>query len=137
VVEDGGGLDIRGQTELRPHGVQKALIFPADDFRPVPAAAQGPEQYRTGRGTIRVNRRAPLNAENIAARPLRDNVAEPLEGAGNVRGAIAERYHRDSAVGDAADALCQLSIHIGDDRRLLIGGTREDDDVGWPALASV
>src|SRR4051794_13225705 len=97
VMKDRGGFNIHCLSQFAAYGLQQLCLVPVHDFGPVPAAAHRAEQDHSRRRTFRIDRRALLDAEQIAARPLWGNEAEAVEIEGYIATSITEA-HDDKAV---------------------------------------
>ena len=134
LLKDGCCFDAHRLAQFCAHGVKQPHVVPTDNFGPIPAAAHGAQQHQARRGAIRVNGRAPLNAQDVTPGPLRSDKAEAVERYRDVRMPEAKCHHRNAVVGDGVDPLRQSRIQIGEDLCLLMSGTRQHHGIGWPAV---
>ena len=133
-LKDGRGKDLHRDAQFGGDSLNQARVVPADDFRPMPAAAERAQQHHALRSAVRVGGGAPLHAEHVGPAAARRKVAETVKRPWDVAAPKAERDDRDTVVRYAADEVRQIAIEISQNRRLLVRGTSENRCVGGPAI---
>ncbi len=136
VVEDRCRADTHRQAQLGKHGLEEPIIVPANHFSSMPAAAHGGQQHRSRRRPVWKDRRTPLDAQYVATRPLRGNVAETFQRHVYVGLTKCQGNNGYAIVGDAADFFSQLSIQVCENRCLLMRRACQDDGARSPVFLS-
>src|SRR5207244_1563604 len=79
MVKTRRGVNVHRQGKHGLNRLHKPRFFPVHELRPMPAAAHGPKQYKTGWGTVGIKGGAPLHPEDVAARVLRRDEPKAVE----------------------------------------------------------